>query len=342
MKNNILLQAARGEQTDRVPVWMMRQAGRVLPQYRNIRAKVKNFKEFIASPELTAEATIQPLDEWQVDAAIIFSDILVIPEAMGFPFEMEESVGPIFTKKISSITDIEQLRIADDEYYLSYTFDALKIVKQEIKDRCPLIGFCGAPWTIFAYMIEGRGGKDFSKARKFLLEQPIAAHLLMDKITKSSIYYLKKQISCGADIVQVFDSWAATLSYPLFIKYSLPYLKEIVAAITDVPIILFLRGCPYSISSLKDLENIVLGIDWMLKPAIARREAGSSCCLQGNLDPALLYGEDAFIVQETTKMIQGFGTQNYIANLGHGLYPDIHPDKVRLFVDTVQNYRVDG
>jgi len=341
MRNDLLLRAALGEPTDRVPVWMMRQAGRVLPQYRKIRAGVKDFKEFLAHPELTAEATLQPVSEWDVDAAIIFSDILVIPEAMGFPFEMVENTGPIFTKKINTINDIKALNIVSDETFINPTLETIRLVKKEITGQLPLIGFCGAPWTIFAYMLEGKSGKDFSRARRFLLDEPEAAQLLLEKITQSSIYYLKQQIKNGADIIQIFDTWAGILGYSLFKQYSFPYLQKLFLAIAEmeVPIIIFLRGCPYGIRSLSLLPKAVIGLDWMQIPAEARALAGPNLTLQGNLDPSLLYASEERIRSETLSMLKDFGSLHTIANLGHGLYPDIDKEKARIFVDTVKSFR---
>ena len=220
LENDLLLRAARGEEVERAPVWLMRQAGRVLPEYRATRARAKNFVEFVKNPELACEVTLQPVDILGVDAAIIFSDILVIPEAMGLPYQMIEAKGPWFEKTVKSLQDVEQLRVADPSD-LSYVTDALRLTKTALANRVPLIGFAGAPWTIFAYMIEGSGSKTFSKAKQFLYTQPEAAHALLEKITQSTIAYLQAQVEAGADLVQLFDSWAGVLSEKMYYEFAL-------------------------------------------------------------------------------------------------------------------------
>src|SRR4051812_2434457 len=224
LKNDLILRAARGEKVERTPVWLMRQAGRILPEYREVRAKMGGFKELVETPEFACEVTIQPVDILGVDAAIIFSDILVIPEAMGLPYQMIEAKGPWFEKTIKTANDIEQLRIAQPED-LHYVMDALKLTKKGLDGRVPLIGFAGAPWTIFAYMIEGSGSKTFSKAKKFLYTEPALSHKLLQKITDSTINYLKGQIAAGADMLQLFDSWAGVLSPEQYNEFALKYIS---------------------------------------------------------------------------------------------------------------------
>ena len=245
LKNDLLLRAARGEKIERIPVWLMRQAGRILPEYREIRKKSGGFKNLVQTPELAAEVTIQPVDILGVDAAIIFSDILVIPEAMGLPYQIIESKGPWFDSPVQSSADIKKLKIAkaDD---LSYVMDAISLTKKRLNSRVPLIGFAGAPWTIFSYMIEGKGSKTFSEAKKFLYTEPKLAHELLNKITGSTINYLLGQIKAGADIVQVFDSWAGVLSPSQYSEFSLRYIKEICYAITEVPVIIFAKGAYFA------------------------------------------------------------------------------------------------
>lgn len=337
LKNDLLLRAARGEKVERAPVWLMRQAGRVLPEYRATRARAKNFVEFVKNPELACEVTIQPVDILGVDAAIIFSDILVIPEAMGLPYQMIEAKGPWFEKTVKSIQDVEQLRVADPSD-LSYVTDALRLTKKELNNRVPLIGFAGAPWTIFAYMIEGSGSKTFSKAKQFLYTQPEAAHALLEKITLSTIAYLKAQVEAGADLVQIFDSWAGVLSEKMYYEFALRYISRICDALSPlVPVTVFAKDAHYALNEIATTNCRSIGLDWTMDPAKARAVAGDKT-LQGNADPCLLYADDTTIVAETEKMLRTFGRDRYICNLGHGLYPDIQKEKVKLFVDTVKAF----
>lgn len=340
LKNDLLLRAARGEKTERIPVWLMRQAGRILPEYRAVRASLSGFKELVETPERAAEVTIQPVDILGVDAAIIFSDILVVAEGMGLTYEMEEKKGPYFPRTLESRSDIENLRIgkAWDDFH--YTLNALKITKKELNGRVPLIGFAGAPFTLLCYMVEGGGSKTFSKSKKLLFSDPVAAHLLLEKITLTTIDYLKGQIECGADIVQVFDSWAGILSPQAYSTFAIPYLKMICDAITEVPVTLFSKGAFYAREEMAQLNCSVIGTDWNMDPVESRRLVGPDKTLQGNLDPCVLYGSEAFIEQETHAMIRAFGSQRYIANLGHGVYPDTDPLKVKHFVQTVQSFDI--
>jgi uroporphyrinogen decarboxylase len=337
IENDLFLRAAKGETVERPPVWLMRQAGRVLPEYRATRSKAKNFIEFVKNPELAAEVTIQPVDILGVDAAIIFSDILVIPEAMGLPYQMIESKGPWFENTITSLADVERLHICDGSE-LKYVTDAIALAKQQLNNRVPLIGFAGAPFTILAYMVEGSGSKTFSKAKAFLYQQPAAAHLLLEKIALSTIQYLKAQIAAGADLIQLFDSWAGVLSPNMYSEFSLKYISMICDAITEVPKTVFAKGANFALSEMSHLNCEVLGLDWNIYPADARALVGNKV-LQGNADPCLLYANEEKIVFETHAMLKAFGKQKYIANLGHGLYPDIEKEKVKLYVDTIKNYK---
>ncbi len=338
LQNDLLLRAARGEQTERIPVWMMRQAGRILPEYRAVREKAGSFIQLATNPELAAEVTIQPVDILGVDAAIIFSDILVIPEAMGLPYIMEERVGPIFPNIIQSMADVEKLRIADPEHDLKYVLDAIKIVKKELSGRVPLIGFAGAPFTLLCYMIEGRGSKTFSKAKKALYTDPVLSHALLQKITDSTILYLKAQIAAGANLVQIFDSWAGILSPEQYRIYSLPYITQICDAITEVPVTVFAKGAFFAREEMGKLNCEVIGLDWNMDVAESRKLIGGNKTLQGNLDPCVLYGSFDEIRNQTKIMIDAFGKQRYIANLGHGVYPDTNPDNVRCFIDAVKEF----
>jgi uroporphyrinogen decarboxylase len=337
--NDLVLKAARGEEVYRVPIWLMRQAGRILPEYRATRAKAKNFIEFVKNPELACEVTIQPVDILGVDAAIIFSDILVIPEAMGLPYQMIEAKGPWFEKTVKNKADVDNLRIADGED-LNYVLQALRLTKKQLNDRVPLIGFCGAPWTIFAYMIEGSGSKTFSKAKQFLYTQPELSHLLLDKITKSSINYLKAQIEAGADMVQIFDSWAGVLSEKQYYAFALKYINEIVTAIKPLaPITVFAKDAHFALKKISETNCSTIGLDWTIDPIKARAEVGKNVTLQGNADPCLMYADEKTIERETEQMLRAFGKQRYICNLGHGLYPDIDKEKVKFFVNFVKEFK---
>lgn len=338
LKNDLVLKAALGQPTERIPVWLMRQAGRILPEYRATRSRAKNFIEFVKSPDLACEVTIQPVDILGVDAAIIFSDILVIPEAMGLPYQMIEAKGPWFEKTIKNKNDIDPLHIAD-ENDLRYVMEAITLTKKELNNRVPLIGFAGAPWTIFAYMIEGSGSKTFSKAKQFLYTQPEAAHQLLEKITQSTINYLKGQVKSGADIIQLFDSWAGVLAPDQFYEFSLKYISKICDAIQPLaPVTVFAKDTHYAIEDIAKIKCNTIGLDWTIDPATARKQAGNKT-LQGNADPCLLYADEKTIATETKKMLSAFGSQKYIANLGHGLYPDIDKEKVKFFVEFIKNYR---
>ncbi len=338
LRNDLLLKAARGVEVERAPVWLMRQAGRILPEYRATRAKAKNFIDFVKNPELSCEVTIQPVNILGVDAAIIFSDILVIPEAMGLPYQMIEAKGPWFEKTIKSKEDIQQLKIAEAGD-LDYVMQAIALSKKELDNRVPLIGFTGAPWTLFAYMIEGSGSKTFSKAKQFLYTQPELSHILLEKITLSIINYVKAQITSGADLIQIFDSWAGVLSENMYYEFSLKYISKICDAIaSSVPVTVFAKDAHYALEKISETSCSTIGLDWTIHPLVARKQAPTKT-LQGNADPCLLYADEKTIVSETQKMLKAFGRQKYICNLGHGLYPDLDKEKVKLFVDVVKNFQ---
>jgi uroporphyrinogen decarboxylase len=340
LQNDLILRAAKGEATERTPVWLMRQAGRVLPEYRKVRAKMGGFKELVETPEFACEVTIQPVDILGVDAAIIFSDILVIPEAMGLPYQMIEAKGPWFEKTVQTASDIDSLRIAKGED-LHYVLEAIGLTKKALAGRVPLIGFAGAPWTIFAYMIEGSGSKTFSKAKKFLYTHPDLAHKLLDKITESTLNYLLAQIKAGADMLQIFDSWAGVLSPEQYNTFSLRYISRICDGLktAGVPVTVFAKDAFFARKALAGIACNTIGLDWTMDITESRAIIGAGKTLQGNMDPCLLYAADEVIVEETKRMLQSFGPNRYIANLGHGLYPDTEKEKVKLFVDTVKAYR---
>jgi uroporphyrinogen decarboxylase len=341
LKNDLLLKAAKGEEVERAPVWLMRQAGRVLPEYRATRAKANGFVDFVKNPELAAEVTVQPVDILGVDAAIIFSDILVIPEAMGLPYKMIEAKGPWFEQTVKNGADIDKLRVANPSD-LSYVTDAIRLSKKILNERVPLIGFCGAPWTLFAYMIEGSGSKTFSKAKQFLYTQPEEAHRLLDMIADSSVNYLKAQVQAGADLIQIFDSWAGVLSEKMYYEFSLRYIAKICDAISPlVPVTIFAKDAHYAVEKIAATSCSSIGLDWTIDPLKARAAAANKT-LQGNADPCLLYADEKKIISETEEMLRLFGKQRYICNLGHGLYPDLDKEKVKLFVDVVKSYSWKG
>ncbi len=338
IQNDLLLRTIKGEEVERPPVWLMRQAGRILPQYRAVRASLSSFKELVARPDLAAEVTIQPVDELGVDAAIIFSDILVIPEAMGLDYEMVEKKGPVFPKVIQSASDIERLQTGEPAAEkLEYVYAAVKETIHRLDGRVPLIGFSGAPWTLLAYMIEGQGSKTFSKAKKFLYQEPQLAHQLLEKISTAIIAYLKEKTKAGVHVVQLFDSWAGLLSPLQYKEFSLPYINAICDAINEVPVTVFAKGAWFILKDLSQTNCHTIGLDWNTSVPYAREQLGPNKILQGNLDPCQLYAPVENIEEQTLSMIRSFGS-GHIVNLGHGVYPDTPLDGVKAFVNTVKNY----
>jgi uroporphyrinogen decarboxylase len=341
IKNDLLLRALRKETVERPPVWMMRQAGRYLPDYLKLKAKYDFFTR-VQTPELACAITLQPIEQVGVDAAIIFSDILVIPQAMGLEVLMEEGKGPSLPKIIETQKDIDALITDGAEDSLRYVYDALSLTKRELNGRVPLIGFAGAPWTILCYMVEGKGSKTWEKAKQFAYTQPLLAHQLLQKITQITISYLKLQARAGADTVQVFDSWAGSLSPADFKIFAQPYLLQIADALKDeVPVILFPKGSWYALKELSESSASGIGIDWCIAPEFARQLTNNKIVLQGNFDPAKLLAPIPEIKKAVKEMIDAFGVQNYIANLGHGITPNIPVDHARAFVDAVKEYRQD-
>lgn len=336
---HLLLRAAAGRAVERPPVWIMRQAGRILPEYRALRARFPDFKAFVKTPEAAAEATLQPIAALGVDAAIIFSDILVIPEALGLDYEMLESKGPRFPKVIESASDVAALAPAEAAAdKLGYVYEALRLVRRQLGESAPLIGFAGAPWTILAYMVEGGGSKTFSKARRLLYAEPALAHALLEKITDATIAYLQRQIAAGADLVQVFDSWAGELTPEQYRQFAIPYLQRIAEAIPDTPKTIFAKGAWFALEDLGELPCEVIGLDWNTPAAFARARVGAGKTLQGNLDPCALFADPETVAEKTLAMLRQFG-RGHIANLGHGVYPDTPLAGVKVFVDTVKNFR---
>jgi uroporphyrinogen decarboxylase len=338
IKNDLLLRALRKEKLERPPVWMMRQAGRYLPDYIKLREKYDFFTR-VQTPELATAITLQPVDQVGVDAAIIFSDILVIPQAMGLEVLMEEGKGPSLPNTIRTQKDIDKLVTGGAEESLRYVLDALTLTKKELNGRVPLIGFAGAPWTILCYMVEGKGSKTWDKAKQFAYTEPGLVHQLLQKITQITIDYLKAQVKAGADTVQVFDSWAGSLSPEDFRNYAQPYLLQIADDLKDhAPVILFPKGSWYALDELSRSSASGIGIDWSVSPKMARELTGNRITIQGNFDPAKLLAPIPQIKKWVTEMIDGFGIQNYIANLGHGITPNVPVDHAKAFVEAVKEY----
>lgn len=338
LKNDILLRTLRGEIVERPPVWMMRQAGRYLPQYMALREK-HGFFERCQIPELACEITIQPVDIVGVDAAILFSDILVVPQAMGLEVELVESKGPMLPEPIKSVHDFDRIRVPDVNETLQYVFDAIKLTKRELNHRVPLIGFAGAPWTILCYMVQGKGSKTFDEAKAFCYTQPAMADRLLQMITDTTIAYLKEQVNAGVDVIQVFDSWGGLLGPDDFENFSLRYTSQIINALKDdVLTIIFAKGAWHSLQSMCETGAHGLGIDWCIKPQVARELAGPQITLQGNFDPAKLLSPAPAIKKEVRRMLSEFGGQRHIANLGHGILPNTPVDHAKVFVETVKEW----
>jgi uroporphyrinogen decarboxylase len=339
LKNDLLIKTLRGEETDRPPVWMMRQAGRYLPDYRVLRDKYDFFTR-VQTPELATAITLQPIDQIGVDAAILFSDILVVLQAMGLEVQLIENKGPVLPDPVRSIADMSRIRVPDAEESLGYVSEAIRLTKKELNDRVPLIGFAGAPWTLLCYMIEGKGSKTFDSVKTFCYTQPELAHRLLQMMTDTTIAYLKLQVKAGVDVVQLFDSWGGLLSPDDFEVFSLRYMRQIIHALKDeIPTILFAKGAWGSIPEMVNTGAAGLGLDWCIRPETARKMAGHSITLQGNLDPARLLSPLPELKKEITRMLNGFGPGRYIANLGHGILPHIPVDHAKFFVDTVKNHK---
>lgn len=339
LKNDLFLRALRGEEVERPPVWMMRQAGRYLPQYMVLREKF-SFFERVETPELACEITIQPIDELEPDAAIIFSDILTVPQALGIDVQMIPGKGPVMGNPIQNEDDAFSIMAEDVSEKLHYVMDAITLTRKELNGRVPLIGFAGAPWTLFCYMVQGEGSKNFDKAKSFLYQYPEASRHVMNELTRATIEYLNSQVDAGAQAVQLFDSWSGLLSPEDFNEWALPSLMEIAKSVKGAPMILFAKGSWYALERLAYKSGVAaLGLDWTISPEFAREKTGNQITLQGNFDPSHLLAPIEEIVIKTKRMIDRFGTQRYIANLGHGILPHVPVDHARAFVDTVKNYQ---
>ena len=338
IKNDLILRALRQEKVERPPVWMMRQAGRYLPDYIKLKEKY-SFFERVKTPELAAEITIMPVHQIGVDAAILFSDILVVPLALGFDIELVADKGPVVYNNIKSAEDAYKITLGDVVSELQYVFDGVKATKEGLNDEVPLLGFAGAPWTIFCYVVEGHGSKTFSKAKGFCFEEPDAAKYLLQLITDATILYLQEKVKAGIDALQLFDSWGGLLSPEDYDEFSFPFMVQIIDALKDlIPVIAYPKGCWYNIDKYAQTGVKAIGIDWLTSASYARAQA-PGITIQGNLDPLRLLSPIKDIQRLTKAMIDEFGVQNYIANLGHGISPEIPVDHAKAFVDTVKSYQ---
>lgn len=347
LKNDLYLRALRGEKVERTPIWVMRQAGRYLPEYRATRAKAGDFLTLCKTSELACEVTMQPIDRFGLDAAILFSDILTIPDAMGLGLVLEEGIGPVFTRPIKSVADIDQLHIPDCEKDLGYVMEAVRVIRTELNDRVPLIGFTGSPWTLASYMVEGKGSKEFSLIKSMMFEEPTATHRLLQIVTDSVIDYLKAQVSAGAQSLMVFDTWGGMLSTDNYRAFSLDYMQQIVAALKsdpsskDIPVVLFTKGGGQWLELMADTGCDGLGLDWTVDIADAKKRVGSKVVLQGNMDPVVMNTNEETVATEARKVLESYGQhqeqdKGHIFNLGHGIQPHAKPDNMSALVTTVQ------
>lgn len=340
--NDLFLKACKRQRVERTPVWMMRQAGRYLPEYRAVREKA-DFLTMCKTPELAAEVTIQPVDIVGVDAAIIFSDILVVPEAMGMRLEMIESQGPRLLDPIRSREQVEALNVPDPEKVLRYVMRAIEEAKTALHGRVPLIGFAGSPWTLAAYMIEGTGSKEWKHTKRMMLDDPETMKLLLGKLAEAVRLYLEAQLAAGADAVQLFDTWGGILAPDHYKKFSLDFIHQIVSRLhrKEEPVIVFSKGANHSLKEIAAVGADVVGIDWTIDMADAKQQIGDKVALQGNLDPSVLYASPEVIRQEVRSILRKFGRgSGHVFNLGHGIYPDVPVEHAKAFVRAVKEESV--
>ena len=338
LKNDIFLRALDGEALDRPPVWMMRQAGRYLPDFMKLKAKYDFFTR-CQTPELAAEITVMPIDQVGTDAAILFSDILVIPQAMDIAVEMKDGVGPWLPNPVRTAKDLEKVIVPDVADRLHYVMEAIRQTKTALEDRVPLVGFAGSPWTILCYAVQGQGSKNFDLAKGFCFSQPALAHELLQKITDTTIAYLKAKVRAGVDAVQLFDSWGGMLGEEDYQTFSWQYMQQIVDALKDeTKVIAFAKGCWYALPTMARSGVHALGVDWTCSARNARYLSGGEIPLQGNFDPSRLLSPIPEIERLAHKMVSEFGTQNYIANLGHGILPNVPVDHAKAFVNAIKSY----
>ena len=345
LKNDRFLRALARQPVDKTPVWMMRQAGRYLPEYRQVRAQAGDFMSLCKNTELACEVTLQPLERFELDAAILFSDILTIPDAMGLGLYFEEGEGPKFRKPVRTEADIDRLQVVNTASDLGYVTDAVSMIRRELNGRVPLIGFSGSPWTLATYMIEGQSSRDFIRAKTMLYTQPEVLHQLLEKLSLSVIDYLNAQILVGAQVVQIFDTWGGALSHDAYLEFSLAYMKKIVDGLIkhadgrDVPVILFTKGGGHWLEAMADSGCDCLGLDWTVDIGAAKGRVGSQVALQGNMDPAVLRSDRKGIESEVKTILKSFGDDDgHVFNLGHGITPDINPDNVKIFIDAVHKF----
>lgn len=342
LKNDRFIKALLRQPVDRTPVWIMRQAGRYLPEYREIRATAGDFMTLCSTPELACEVTLQPLRRFDLDAAILFSDILTIPDAMGLGLYFSEGEGPKFKTTLDSASDIKKLAIPDPADKLSYVTDAVSLIRKELDGSVPLIGFAGSPWTLATYMVEGGSSKTFSKIKALLFEDPASAHMLMSKLANSVASYLNAQIEAGAQAVMVFDSWGGALTTPHYKAFSLAYMQQIVDQLIrekdgqKIPVILFTKGGGLWLQDIANTGCDAVGLDWSVDINLARQQIGDKVALQGNMDPAIMATNPDVIKQEVSRILAGYGHgSGHVFNLGHGITPNITPENVAALVDAV-------
>ena len=345
LKNDRFLRALARQPVDKTPVWMMRQAGRYLPEYRQVRGQAGDFMSLCKNTELACEVTLQPLERFELDAAILFSDILTIPDAMGLGLYFAEGEGPKFHKPLQSEADIDQLEVINTAVDLTYVTDAVSMIRQELNGRVPLIGFSGSPWTLATYMIEGQSSRDFTRAKTMLYTQPELLHQLLEKLALSVIDYLNAQILAGAQVVQIFDTWGGALSHSAYLEFSLTYMAKIVDGLIkqadgrDVPVILFTKGGGLWLEAMADTGCDCLGLDWTVDIGAAHHRVGDKVALQGNMDPAILRAKPEVIRGEVKRILGSFGQNDgHVFNLGHGITPDINPDNAKIFIDAVHEF----
>ena len=338
IKNDLYLKALRGEIVERKPVWMMRKSGRFLPEFRAMRDEYDFFTR-CQTPELASEITMMPIRRYPLDAAILFSDILVVPQAMGIDFEMRDGIGPWLEKPIRTLEDVQNVVVPNVNDTLGYVFDAIELTLQKLDNDIPLIGFAGSPWTILCYCVEGKGSKTFDLAKKFCFQNPEAAHLLLQKITDTTIAYLKRKVEKGVSAVQVFDSWGGMLSPYDYQEFSWQYINQIVEALSPLThVVVFGKGCWFALEDMTKAKVSALGVDWTIKPEFAR-ELTNNVTLQGNFDPARLYSSPETIKKMVREMISRFGKDRYIVNLGHGILPNIPLENAEAFIRAVVDWK---
>jgi uroporphyrinogen decarboxylase len=342
LKNDRFLRALNRESVDVTPVWMMRQAGRYLPEYRATRSVAGDFMSLCKNTELACEVTLQPLERFPLDAAILFSDILTIPDAMGLGLYFETGEGPRFHKPVRTAAEVEALEVVKTSQDLSYVTDAVTMIRRELNGRVPLIGFSGSPWTLATYMVEGGSSKDFRRAKAMAFDQPEVMHMLLDKLADSVIDYLNAQIHAGAQAVQIFDTWGGALSHSAYQEFSLAYMDKIVKGLIrehdgrKVPVILFTKNGGQWLESIAATGCDAAGLDWTTDIGNARQRVGSNIALQGNMDPTMLYASPAAIRAEVGRILESFGHGNgHVFNLGHGITPDVKPEHAGVFIESV-------